>query len=141
LSFFWKSTGYIGEGEPDSWDTFFWKNYFFHCERTRANEFRRRKQNISMTKKIRRENVEMKSALDQVDRLFISDGNNNNNNNNNDDESLIPADDDPDIEGQEDDLSSSYVIQSAPNSTNTFTTTRSIDDDVVLVDTHSNRKK
>ena len=82
-----------------------------------------------------RENIEMNNALDQVDRLFISDGNNN------DDESLIPADDDSDIEGQRDDLSSSYVIQSAPNSANTFTTTRSIDDDVVLVDTHSNRKK
>jgi len=129
----------LTRGDTDSWDTFFWKNYFFHCEETRVNELRRRKQNCSMAKfctptesveinnsPLERGNVEMKSALDHVDR-FISDGSNK------DDESLIRVD--SDTEGQHDD-NSSYVIQSAPNSADTFTTTTSIDDDVVLVDTY-----
>jgi len=68
----------------------------------------------------------MKSALNHVDR-FTLDGSNR------DDESLISLD--SDTERQHDD-NSSYVIQSAPNSVDTFTTTTSIDDDVVLVDTY-----
>jgi len=48
-----------------------------------------------------------------------------------DEESLIPVGSDGE---QEDD--SSYVIQSAPNTDGTFATTRSVGDDLVLVDTH-----
>mmetsp|Transcript_24757 Transcript_24757/g.26627 ORF Transcript_24757/g.26627 Transcript_24757/m.26627 type:complete len:386 (-) Transcript_24757:542-1699(-) len=129
----------LTRGENNSWDTFFWKNYFFHCEGTRANELRWRKQNCSEKKPctstesvgknsspLEKGNVEMKSALNHVDR-FTLDGSNR------DDESLISLD--SDTERQHDD-NSSYVIQSAPNSVDTFTTTTSIDDDVVLVDTY-----
>merc|ERR1711862_291233 len=55
---------------------------------------------------------------------------------NNDEESLVPVE--SDTENQWDD-SSSFVIQSAPNSADTFATTRSIDDDIVLVGTLSKR--
>ena len=50
-----------------------------------------------------------------------------------DEESLVPVG--SDIEWDQDG-DSSYVIQSAPNTGDTFATTRSIDDDLVLVDTH-----
>ena len=65
----------------------------------------------------------------QVER-FISDSSN-------DEESLVPASSD-DADGSSDD-DSSYVIQSAPNSDGTFATTRSIDDDTVLVDSRKDR--
>ncbi len=51
----------------------------------------------------------------------------------NDEESLIPVG--SDIEWEQDD-NSSFVIQSAPNTGDTYATTRSIDDDLVLVETH-----
>lgn len=50
-----------------------------------------------------------------------------------DSESLVPVG--SDMEGEQDD-DSSYVIQSAPNTGDTFATSKSIDDDLVLVDTH-----
>ena len=50
-----------------------------------------------------------------------------------DSESLVPVG--SDMEGDQDD-DSSYVIQSAPNTGDTFATSKSIDDDLVLVDTH-----
>lgn len=50
-----------------------------------------------------------------------------------DDESLVPVG--SEIEGDQDD-DFSYVIQSAPNTCETFATSRSIDDGLVLVDTH-----
>ena len=49
-----------------------------------------------------------------------------------DDESLVPVESDIEVE-QDDD---SFIIQSPPNTGNTFATSRSIDDDIVLVDTH-----
>ena len=74
------------------------------------------------------ENVDMKRKLDRVFSSIGDDGDDNN-----DGESLIPAES---ISGDEREAEddSSYVIASAPNSLNTFTTTRSIDDSVVLVD-------
>ena len=51
---------------------------------------------------------------------------------NDDDESLVPVG--SDIEDEHDD--DSFVIQSPPNTGNTVATSRSIDDDIVLVDTH-----
>ena len=52
---------------------------------------------------------------------------------NDDDESLIPVD--SDTEGHQHDDDFSYVIQSAPNTADSLATTRSIEDDLVLVDT------
>ena len=115
-------------------ETFFWKNYFFHCERVRADEFHRRKKHNQTTKteissqtvvanftscNPTKESVTMKSVE-----------------NNDDDESLVPVG--SDIEGEHDD-DSSYVIQSAPNTGDTFATSRSIDDDLVLVDAYERK--
>ena len=50
-----------------------------------------------------------------------------------DDESLVPVGSETDGE-QDDNLS--FVIQSAPNTGDTFATSRSIDEDLVLVDTY-----
>lgn len=128
----------------ETMDTIFWKNYFFHCEETRTNELCRRKNHYSEIKgttkasspnktvnasgndSFVKENDEMESA--RVVR-YVANGNN-------DEESLVPVD--SDTENQCDD-SSSYVIQSPPNSADTFATTRSIDDGIVLVGTHSKR--
>ncbi len=55
--------------------------------------------------------------------------------NHGDEESLVAVGSDTECE-QDDD--SSFVIQSAPNTGDTFATSRSIDDDLVLVDTYEN---
>lgn len=121
-------------GVPNALEIFFWKNYFFHCERVRADEFHRRKKHNQTTKtdvfsqtllanfiscNPTKESVTMKRAE-----------------NNDDDESLVPVA--SGIAGEHDD-DSSYVIQSAPNTGDTFATSRSIDDDLVLVDAHEGK--
>lgn len=52
-----------------------------------------------------------------------------------DEESLVPVG--SDTEGEHDD-NLSFVIQSAPNTGDTIATSRSIDEDIVLVDTYEN---
>jgi len=114
-------------------ETSFWKNYYFHCERVRADEFCWRKNQNERTK------TEFQSSSQTKPSNFVSFSPNNENvklkseKRNDDDESLVPVG--SDIEGDQDD-DSSYVIQSPPNTCETFATSRSIDDDLVLVDTH-----
>ena len=120
-------------GDPNYSEIYFWKNYFFHCERAKAGEFcRRKKQNET--------NTEMLSSSETKVAKFGNYFSRNENNNANafkhdgDEESLVPVG--SDVEGEEDD-DSSFVIQSAPNTGDTFATSRSIDDDLVLVETKS----
>ena len=114
-------------------ETCFWKNYFFHCERVRANEFCRRKRQNEPTNTETKTCSETKLAS-SYDNFFHDENDEVKNSKHSEDgESLIPVG--SEIEWEQDD-SSSYVIQSAPNTGGTFATTRSIDDDLVLVDTH-----
>jgi hypothetical protein len=92
----------------------FWKNYFYHCEEMRNDHLR-----WSGTTQYSTAILSPK-ALDLVVSSIAVD------NDDGDDESLIPAH----STSEEDDLS--YVIASAPNSVNTFPTSRSIDDLVVI---------
>lgn len=112
-------------------EIYFWKNYFFQCERIRADEFLRRKKQNETTK------TAIEPSSETANSFSCSPAKQNNDmqhtNSNDDDESLVPVG--SDIEDEQDD-DSSYVIQSAPNTGETFTTSRSIDDDIVLVDTH-----
>jgi len=112
---------------PNSPDTAFWKNYFFHCERVRADELCRREKKNETTK------TEIQFSSENKVVNFIRCSSTKENIKNDDDESLVPVG--SDIEGEQND-DSSYVIQSAPNTGDTFVTSRSIDDDLVLVDTH-----
>lgn len=123
----------LTRGASNLSEIFFWKNYFFHCERVRADEFCRRKNQNEKTK------FELQSSSQTKPSNFVSCFPNNENaklkseKRNDDDESLVPVG--SDIEGDQDD-DSSYVIQSPPNTCETFATSRSIGDDLVLVDTH-----
>ena len=117
----------------NSSETYFWKNYFFHCERVRADEFcRRKEQNESIQAELKSssetksENLVISSSMDKKIKMKSA-------KNIDDSESLVPVG--SDMEGDQDD-DSSYVIQSAPNTGDTFATSKSIDDDLVLVDTH-----
>lgn len=108
--------------------TFFWKNYFFHCEKVRAEELCRRKT------KAARGSSNSPSKLGGLVNFALKEKKIDleNTKGSGDDESLVPVE--SDVEGQSDD-DSSYVIQSAPNTGNSFATTRSIDDGLVMVDT------
>mmetsp|Transcript_7001 Transcript_7001/g.17113 ORF Transcript_7001/g.17113 Transcript_7001/m.17113 type:complete len:382 (-) Transcript_7001:2460-3605(-) len=122
----------LTEGVPKLSKTSFWKNYFFHCERVKADELcRRKKQNQTRETQIKppckttmATFVRSSPMQEHSEMKFIK--------TNDDDESLIPVG--SDIEGELDD--DSFVIQSPPNTGNTFTTSVSIDDDIVLVDTY-----
>jgi len=122
----------------------FWKNYFFHCENIRSKRLQRShftQHYASNTKdeanaspsspkpadvvETIAESAEMTRKLDRVVSSIVA---SDNVSVDDDEESLVPAES---LSVQEDD--SSYVIPSAPNSVNTFATTRSIGDDVVLV--------
>ncbi len=116
-------------------ETTFWKNYFFHCEKVRTDELCRRKSQDNSANTETQPSSERKVA-DVNDKLSIDEtANVDASKDIDDEESLIPVG--SDTEWEQDD-NSSYVIQSAPNTADTFATTRSIDDDMVLVDTHEN---
>ena len=95
----------------------FWKNYFFHCQSVRAEhlELRAAKIHASQSKA---PGVIEASASNAREKMKLGVG---------DDESLVPA--------SEVDDDSSYVLPSAPTTGNTQTTTRSVDD-LVVVNTH-----
>lgn len=112
------ATGNDGAGPSD---TSFWKNYFFHCEKVRAEEFCRRREKPNETPK-----TETGSSPGAAE---------NHSNAGNDDDSLVPVGSDAERERSDED--SSYVIQSAPNTADTIATTRSINDDIVLVETRA----
>lgn len=104
----------------------FWKNYFFHCEQTRAEQLglSDTKNHSSHTKpagviETIANNANMREKLDLMDSSVDKVE---------DDESLVPA-------SEADD--SSYVLTSAPATGNTFTSTRSVDD-LVLVNSELN---
>lgn len=107
-------------GDQNFSETHFWKNYFFHCERVRADEFCGRKKQDGTT------NTEIQPSRETEASVQIL-------KHNDDEESLVPVGSDTEGE-QNDELS--FVIPSAPNTGDTFATSRSIDDDLVLVDTH-----
>lgn len=117
-------------GLSNSVQALFWKNYFFHCERVRANEFCERKKH-HQTKETKNKSPWQTSLMEEDIKLKDA-------RSDDDYESLVPVG--SDIEGEEDDADS-FVIQSPPNTGNTFATSRSIDDDLVLVDTHENLMK
>jgi len=120
-------------GDSNLSETLFWKNYFFHCEKVRTDEFCRRKTQDETANTETQPSSESKVA-GVNDKLSIDENANMEASQHLDDEeSLIPVG--SDTEWEQDDTSS-YVIQSAPNTADTFATTRSIDDDMVLVDTH-----
>jgi len=121
-----------GDGSNFS-ETCFWKNYFFNCERVRANEFCRRKRQNEPTNTETQTCRETKVASSYDNFSHDENDEVKNSKHSNDEESLIPVG--SDIEWEQDD-NSSFVIQSAPNTGDTYATTRSIDDDLVLVETH-----
>jgi hypothetical protein len=104
----------------------FWKNYFYHCEQVRVERLgcyhptnHSSNKRTSPTKPAEvietiANSANIKRRLDRIVSSIDDDD---------DGESLVPA-------SEADD--SSYVLPSAPNSVNTFTTTRSVDD-VVFV--------
>jgi hypothetical protein len=110
----------------------FWKNYFFHCETTRAERLRQEQRQKQQTFGVNSSDIEIIANSEEMkktlDRVVSSIGNDDTDDDDEDGESLIPAET---SSGDGDD--SSYVIASAPASVNTITTTRSIDDDVVLI--------
>lgn len=110
-------------------ETSFWMNYFFHCERVRADEFCRRKKHTESEINSHSEAKVAKSIINSSTNENIEDKIPKNDT---DDESLVPVGSDND-EGLHDD-NSSYVIQSAPSTADTFATSRSVDNDIVLVD-------
>jgi hypothetical protein len=121
----------------NSSDVFFWKNYFFHCDKVRAEELRQSKQQKAKKKtasKWSRHYNKRKSILSASTKENCNVGIANGND---DDESLIPVESDGE---EEQDDASSFVIQSPPNTGNSFTTTTSIDGDIVLVDTQDRFK-
>jgi hypothetical protein len=121
----------IQTGKSKVKEELFWKNYFFHCETTRAERLRQEQRQTQQTFGVNSSDIEiiansaeMKKTLDRV----VSSIGNDDTDDDEDGESLIPAE-----SSSADGDDSSYVIASAPASVNTITTTRSIDDDVVLI--------
>jgi len=116
---------------PNLSETSFWKNYFFHCERVRADEFCRRKKHIDKIDFEEKPSNETKvaniSSCSPANDSVVKSTKTND-----DDESLVPVGSDSECEHDDD---YSYVIQSAPNTGDSFATSRSIGD-LVLVDTH-----
>jgi hypothetical protein len=107
-------------GRNDVGEAIFWSNYFFHCERIRIERLKRSKPEQPVDKRDSESGPYQKMLVP----LEVEAQANEANESHLDDLSLVSAslaDDD-----------SSYVIPSAPNSLNTYTTTRSIDD-LVLV--------
>lgn len=113
---------YTGKGKIK--EDLFWKNYFYHCEEVRVERLgwchatresleKATSKPADMIETIAN-STEMRSKLDRMVSSIDNDE---------DGESLVPA-------SEADD--SSYVLPSAPNSVNTFTTTRSVED-LVLV--------
>lgn len=94
--------------------TAFWRNYFYHCEKTR-NGYLEKLSNEGRRQYVSRTPSKIFSCSSDVNQSAAD--------NNPDDLSLVPA-------SVTDD--SSYVFAPAPNSADTFTTTRSLDDMVVV---------
>ena len=115
-------------GKSNIKEELFWKNYFFNCEKLRAQRVNTTTTTTTEIIETVANSTEMRKKLDRViNNYSIGD-----NNGDDDGESLIPADDysvSAEVVGDD----SSYVIASAPNSLNTITTTRSVEDDVVLI--------
>jgi hypothetical protein len=106
-------------GRIDVGEAIFWSNYFFHCERIRIERLKRSKPEQPVDKP----DSESERYQKLLVPLEVEAQSNEANESHLDDLSLVSA-------SLADD--SSYVIPSAPNSLNTYTTTRSIDD-LVLV--------
>lgn len=120
-------------GDPNYSELHFWKNYFFHCERARSDEFCKRKKDIEKTTVQVQPSTEVVAA--QCDHYLPTDqsATTKTSKHCDDDESLVPVGSDTESE-QDDNLS--FVIPSAPNTGDTCATSRSIDEDLVLVDTY-----
>lgn len=116
-------------GKSNVKEEVFWKNYFYHCEEIRNerlgwNHDAHRSTATSSQKlagmvETIAGNSDMRRPLDRVVSSLADDDEGDN-------ESLVPAE----SASEADD--SSYVIASAPNSVNTYTTSRSVDDLVVI---------
>jgi len=105
-------------GRSDVRETIFWKNYFYHCEEARNKSlYRQNKSSQPRERSIEEEEI----ATDEVNSSAL------------DSSSLILD--------SADDEDSSYVnvVPSAPNSLNTFASTKSVDD-LVVVGHHATRK-
>jgi hypothetical protein len=103
----------VDPGRSDVRETAFWKNYFFHCEKVRTKLFQRRSKSPEPKKTFPREVV--KTETKEVETSGLDD-----------DHSLIPS------SFTDDDSSYVNVIPSPPNSMNTFVSTKSVDDLVVV---------
>eukprot|EP00980_Cylindrotheca_fusiformis_P017610 scaffold5517_cov135-Cylindrotheca_fusiformis.AAC.40 len=103
-------------------ETLFWKNYFFHCNELRARKYTAE----SLLTDTMDSNRKLPSSVDvnyETSDLTSSEL---------DDSSLVPV-------STNDDLSYVNVIPSAPNSLNTFMSTRSVDDIVLVGHEHQSK--
>jgi len=126
------------KGKANFSDNLFWKNYFFHCEEVRAEELNHRltETTTSSDRPSKLTNqVGMASSEERIDVTNTKGCDEDDHDG--DDSSLVPAG--SDLEEQSDD-DSSYVFQSPPNTGESFATMRSVDDDLVLVDTQVKMK-
>lgn len=103
---------YLGSGRSDIYEIVFWRNYFHHCEITRKEHLEKR---LLREEKHHNPSSGMLTALSMLDEGMDA--------NCPDDSSLIPA-------SVTDDAS--YVIYPSPCSNDTLTTTRSIEDMVLV---------
>jgi hypothetical protein len=120
-------------GKKKIQEELFWKNYFYHCEEVRKERLGRSDSaghstttatsspEFAVVVKTIATDADMRRKLERVVSSIAGDDDDYG-----DDESLIPAE----SASEADD--SSYVIASAPNSVNTFSTSKSIDDLVVI---------
>jgi hypothetical protein len=130
----------ILSGKSHVREELFWKNYFYHCEEIRNERLGRghntarpgtgTSSKLSSVVETIVDDCDMRQRLDRVVSSIAGDEDSNG-----DSESLVLAD----SASEADD--SSYVIASAPNSVNTFTTSRSIDDMVVINSSADSRGK
>jgi hypothetical protein len=102
----------VGLGQSNTHEVAFWRNYFHHCETTRKEHLERRL--------LRKEQDPSPAPVILTTLSVLEDGTHTNNP---DDASLIPV-------SVTDD--SSYVIYPAPSSIDTFMSTRSLDDMVLV---------
>jgi hypothetical protein len=147
-------------GKTQELQTLFWKNYFFHCERIRALRLQQRGKKANPTSAVAGHHEFTNAERPSVHKLplpssfgipvvehngaagiitsaaarerslhrEISSLGGDDIDDDDDDGSLLTAA--SDAEAADD---SSYVIASAPNSVTTFATTRSLGDDIIMV--------
>lgn len=94
----------------------FWRNYFFHCDNTRNEYLSQRFSNDDQKKR----NFALSGKVSSLSALSVG---SEVEANTLDDASLVPVTETDD---------SSYVFYPAPSSTETFATTRSLDDMVLV---------